>query len=281
MTGGLGNQLFQYANARAVACRTHADLLLDVRDLLHDKGNTRCAIGHFNMSARLAEDSELPPARETWIRYMVWRVFGKNPILVRERGLAFNANIRSVRPGSYLHGYFQSERYFEDVADLLRDELRIITPPSRTNADLLARISVENALAIHIRRSDYLSDGNRSVYAACSMGYYTAAITHMVARVGPPMIYVFSDDPDWARENLNFDYPTVISAGNPGERAYEDLRLMAACRNNIIANSTFSWWGAWLNPNPDKIVIAPEEWFVPAHPQNPDIIPAGWLTVPN
>ncbi len=281
MTGGLGNQLFQYANARAVAHRMRANLLLDIRDLDTNGDGKGFALSHFNLDGKPALDADLPPSRRHRLRYLLWRRFGTNPVFVRERGLAFDASIRNVQTSCYLHGYFQSERYFEDIADRLRRELEIRTPPSRKNADLLARIATENAVSLHIRRSDYLADGNRSVYATCSLAYYETALADLASRVGPPVLYVFTDDPGWAQDKLKFDVPTVISCGNRGDQAYEDLRLMAACRHHIIANSTFSWWGAWLNPNQEKIIIAPAAWLAPEHPQNPDIIPAGWLTAPN
>lgn len=280
LVGGLGNQLFQYATARAIANRNGSELLLDIRETEDCSGKWRYSLRHFGVLARIAKTSELPPPRSSKLRYILWRQFGHNPRFVRERGLAVNRNLLTLGPGCYLHGYFQSEEYFSDIAHSLRQELRIITPPNELNAALLERISRENAVSLHVRRGDYLTQGS-GVFATCGKAYYDSAIAYVTELAGPPTIYVFSDDPHWAREHLDFRFPMVISDQNHGRLDYEDLRLISSCRHNIVANSTFSWWGAWLNPNPDKIVVAPRVWFTSGSADNPDIVPSGWHRMKN
>jgi len=277
--GGLGNQLFQYATAFAVALRNNSELILDIRDIQGSCGGRQQLLMHFGISARVAEPDELPPPRREKARYLIWRNFGRNPKFIREHRLAFNESILKLTTGCYLHGYFQSERYWEDIAHKIREELEITTPPSGQNSELLDRIAGENAVSLHVRRGDYLSKDNQLIFGQCSENYYEAAIAHVAQYVSPVVIYVFSDCPEWVHENLNFNYPTVVSDQNLGPLAYEDLRLMSACRHNIIANSSFSWWGAWLNPNPDKIVVAPQKWFAEGHPDNPDIVPPEWCRI--
>jgi len=277
----MGNQLFQYANAFAVARRNDSELILDIRDAQKDYDSTEYPLIHFGISKRVAEFHELPPHRRDKVPYLIWRNFGRNPKFIRENELAFNSQILSLGSGCYLYGYFQSERYFKDCEQIIRHELQIITPPSGKNGELLKRLSGENAVSLHVRRGDYLSKDNLSTFARCSGDYYNAAVAYVAERVDPIVIYVFTDDPEWVRNNLNFNHPMIISDQNQGELAYEDLRLMLACRHNIIANSSFSWWGAWLNPNPNKIVVAPEKWFADGHPDNPDIIPPQWHRMAN
>ena len=281
LVGGLGNQLFQYTTARAVAFRNGSDLLMDIRDIINGNGKWRYSLNHFNINARIANNSELPPPRTAVIRYNLWRLFGDSPKFVRERGLGFNSKLMTIGTGCYLHGYFQSEAYFTNIADLVRNELRFMTPPNAVNTKLLSTLSNETTVSLHIRRGDYLSTNGTSAFATCGLDYYTRAISHIAKQIGSIVIYVFSNDPDWAQENLCFDYPTIILNQNSGSLDYEDLRLMSACQHNIISNSTFSWWGAWLNPNPKKIVIAPNNWFASGHPVNPDIIPSNWIKIAN
>ena len=281
LVGGLGNQLFQYTTARAVAFRNGSDLLLDIREFSNDNGKWRYSLHHFNINARIAKISELPPPRTARFRYNLWRLFGNNPKFVRERGLGFNSKLMTIGTECYLHGYFQSETYFTNIADLVRNELRIITPPNAANTKLLSTLSNETTVSLHIRRGDYLSTNGTGTFATCGLDYYTTAISYLARQIGSIVIYVFSDDPDWARDNLLSDYPIIILDQNSGNLDYEDLRLMSACQHNIISNSTFSWWGAWLNPNPGKIVIAPYNWFASGHPVNPDIIPSNWVIIAN
>lgn len=274
LVGGAGNQLFQYATARAVAEKNRAELLLDARETHILGGKHPYALEHFNIQARIASESELPPHRSRKLRYLSWRYLGRNPRFVREKGLGFNANVLTLGPNCYLHGYFQSEQYFNSISHILREELRIVSQSDTHNRKILEDIKNCNSVALHIRRGDYLSSGSK-IYAACKLSYYEGAIAHIYQQSGPMILYVFSDDPDWVRKNLKTEHPIVFSDQNQGERYLEDLRLMSSCKHNIIANSTFSWWGAWLNPDPAKIVVAPSSWFIDKS-YNPDIIPADW-----
>ncbi len=139
------------------------------------------------------------------------------------------------------------------------------------------RIAGSASVSLHVRRGDYLQSG---AYVACSGDYYRAALHRVTEVTGTsPTIYVFSDDPAWARDNIDLPHEKVVVDFNGRDSDYEDLRLMSLCRHNIIANSSFSWWGAWLNANPAKVVVAPKRWFAATHAQNPDILPKGWLSL--
>ena len=180
-----------------------------------------------------------------------------------------------------LLGYWQSFKYFENIKDLLREEFRLKSSSiSKKNHELISEIKKEKSVAIHIRRGDYVSDNffleNLGV---CSLKYYLNAINHIVQRVADPCFYIFSDDPDWVMKNLKIDHRHYFVTHNLGKSDYEDFRLMNACNHFIIANSSFSWWAAWLADGIDKIVLAPDQWFVKDPMPIEDRIPASWIRI--
>ena len=278
--GGLGNQLFQYAAGRALALRRGTSLVLDTR-LASPGSHWAYGLDRFNIDARVAEPAELPPSKEAPIGYALWRLFGRSPRFLRERGLGVNNSVLNAPDDVYLHGYFQSERYFSDCIATLRDDLRFLDPPDAQNAEWLDHIAEGPSVSVHLRRGDYISnDKAGATHATCDQAYYTAAIAEVVRQTGvSPRIFVFSDDPDWARDNLRFDFETHVAGHNGPDRPHDDMRLIAACDHNVIANSTFSWWGAWLNASPAKCVVAPKRWFGTAKLRNPDIIPERWTAI--
>jgi hypothetical protein len=277
--GGLGNQLFQYATARAISLRLGVDLGLDRRYLQRDPSHLGFALGHFAINAEL-DPAGLPPHRSRAVAYVLWRAGLGQPRFLRERGLGLNPKVISARDGTYLHGYFQSEDYFSHAIEKIRQELRITTPPSAENREWLDRIMADDqAVSVHVRRGDYVSVAKaNATHGTCDPDYYTTAVAEISARGAlRPRAYVFSDDPDWARTHLKLGVETVVVGHNGPMQHYEDLRLISACRHHVIANSSFSWWGAWLNPARAKIVIAPKRWFATDKLVNPDILPSNWL----
>lgn len=271
--GGTGNQLFQYAAGRALADHLGADLALDSRYV----GGARAdCFGHF-AHARLIRPTALPPAKtERALRYALWRLFGRNPRFHREKGLGFDPGFRDLPDNTYLHGYWQSERYFADIRAQLRSDLTFTAPLDPANAAMAAQIGASACpVSVHVRRGDYLASGS---YAACPPAYYTAAIERIAQEADQPLTcYIFSNDPDWARDNLDLGHAQIVVDINDETRGPFDLHLMSRCAHHVIANSTFSWWGAWLNPDPAKRVIAPKNWFGTAKLSNPDLIPDAWV----
>ena len=272
--GGMGNQLFQYAAGRALAARLGTELCVDDR-LLTRPAHKPCQ-KHFNWRTVPAERQ--PPLKsQNLLAYGLWRLLGRNPRFRRERGLGFNPRFLSWGDATYLHGYWQSERYFAPIAESLREELTILTPPSAQNQDLAASIRAVPSVSLHVRRGDYLAIAAHNV---CTEAYYTAALEAVVKRAQiAPHVFVFSDDPDWAKTHLPLTYPKTVVDFNDATSDYEDLRLMSLCDHNVIANSSFSWWGAWLNSNPAKVVAAPATWFGSRKLRNPDILPVRWIAV--
>lgn len=280
LEGGLGNQLFQYAAARSLALATGRDLLLDTSAYREDPLRAY-QLDHFAIAARPLRRGDVP-----WFRLRRSRLGAILPRrarmeIVRE---AFPARV-PVWPAApvdgagtpYLIGYWQSERYFAPIADTIRREVRVNAAPEGCNARVLDEIAAGDAVAIHVRRGDYVSNPAATAYhGLCGLDYYRAAIRRLCESVPQPHFFVFSDDLDWVRANLDTGHPTTF-VGHNTDTPWEDLRLMAACRHFIVANSSFSWWGAWLGEWPGKQVIAPARWFQADHGGEGEIVPAGWL----
>lgn len=277
--GGLGNQLFQYATARRLALQHRCPLVIDPHWFdRHRKGETprSLELNHYPVVMRhatLRERMWWAPLRSRWARYL-------QPVLplrlLRERGFAFNPEVLSAPPNCYLSGFWQSEAYFADIRDQLLAELSPIAPPSAQDLKIIEQIQRGDAVSVHVRRGDYVSSASASAYhGLCTLDYYHKAIRHLAERLESPTLFVFSDEPGWTKA-LRSPLPTYYVDHNRAENAFQDLRLMSLCRHHILANSSFSWWGAWLSRSTDSLVIAPERWYAADRPA-PDLIPARWI----
>ena len=288
LTGGLGNQMFQYAFGRATANRLGVEMRLDLSDstLSIHQGYELKRV--FGIEAKIATESDMANVlgwqrpeiiRKALKKLRLTALFAKG--LVEEPHFHFSAKMLQVPDNSYLSGYWQSEKYFEDAIECIRNDFKFSKPPSALNKVLLQEIADSNttAISLHVRRGDYVHNQAVSqVHGNCSLEYYHAAIQYVLQRVQSPLFYVFSDDMDWVRNHLEMPFPHKLITHNRGESSYEDMRLMSLCQHHIIANSSFSWWGAWLNANPKKLVIAPKNWF--ADESRPhDLFPDGWVAL--
>jgi hypothetical protein len=280
LVGGLGNQMFQYAAGRALAMRQGCDLFVDRRSFVEYKVHAY-GLDCFRAKVDDAPAHMLPQVADSRIR----RIFrsltsaGRVPI-VRERAFTFQPDLLQQRAPAYLDGYWQSEKYFSDFADAIRKDFTVGRAPSPANAAWLARIGTSLSVSIHVRRGDYVTNTEANKFhGTCDIDYYERAVRTLCARLdGSPEFFVFSDDPAWVRANLNLGAHTHhYITDNDASTNYEDLRLMSACRHHIIANSTFSWWGAWLNPSRSKIVVAPQRWFRADEMDDRDLVPPEWV----
>ncbi|MBY0382935.1 MAG: alpha-1,2-fucosyltransferase [Xanthobacteraceae bacterium] len=183
----------------------------------------------------------------------------------------FDPSFSTLNGSVYLTGWWQSPRYFESSSESIRRELRLKAPLGRLSRDWLGQIQSVAAVAIHVRRGDYLLSPDRST---CSPAYYDAGMDLVRSRVSEARFFVFSDDPQWCRQHFSRRDTVIIDANGP-EGAVADLALMAACRHHVIANSSFSWWGAWLCDAADQIVVAPENWVV-GIPTTDDLVARRW-----
>lgn len=284
LIGGLGNQLFQYAAARRLAHVIHAPLKLDISAF--EKQNLRAySLGPFHIREEFAtaEEINLLKSDDPANALTGWRGRFRphhRRSWVKERHYHFDPNILKISSSVYLEGFWQSERYFKDIEPIVRQEFTVKSQPDPENAAMAERIRKVTSASIHIRRADYVSETcNIKTHGICSLDYYSAAITQLIAEVNIAHFFVYSDDPDWARDNLKLKHPTTFVSHNGSDRGHEDLRLMSLCQHHIIANSTFSWWGAWLCSNPKKLVFAPRKWFTTRRRNAKDLIPEGWRMV--
>ncbi|MCH7643659.1 MAG: alpha-1,2-fucosyltransferase [Myxococcales bacterium] len=284
LKGGLGNQLFQSAAGLRLACARKTKLKMDLSALEDQACRTPRSyeMGAFQFSAEIASLSEVaalvlpaPSRFRGWLPN--WTGVRSNPSAT-ERHFHFDPDVLSLPDGSCLEGYWQSERYFADSTDRVRKEFSFRKPPLGQSAEIIAKMASCIAVSLHVRRGDYLTDpAANATHGVCSLDYYRTAIDYISERVSTPVFFLFSDEPEWVRENLEFRGSATVIDHNGPEAGYEDLRLMSQCAHHIIANSSFSWWGAWLNPNRNKIVVAPEKWFADGLRDTSDLLPANWV----
>jgi len=263
LKGGLGNQLFQYAIGRYLAEVHGTEVKMDISFFDTYKLHT-FSIWPLNIRENIAIQEE------------VMALTVKMPRVYREKQFHFDADVLKLPDFVYLDGYWQSEKYFSDIADIIRKEFTVKFPQIGRDKDVAEQISLCNSVCLHIRRGSYLLP-EHSIHGICPMEYYSRCLDYLDRKEKDLHLFIFSDDPDWVSENSHFNYPVTIVRHNGPEKDYEDLRLMAQCKHFIIANSTFSWWGAWLSSNENKIVFAPRRWFASGDLDTRDLLPDGWI----
>lgn len=291
--GGLGNQMFQYAAGRNIALRNNTILKLDIEHgFINDFYQRKYSLNHFNIQENVAQNYEIPKSilkcdssNKIFARIkrqIFTRISLDSYHIEREKNISFNENVFIPREKQYLWGYWQSEKYFSDIPEIVRNEFTIKNPLIGKNLDLAEQMQNSNSVGIHIRRllgisSGIVTSSHHKLHGVLSNDYYLKALNFIKERYSNVRIYVFSDQPDWARQNFHDTMPYTIIDHNDDNHNYEDLRLMSLCKHQIIANSTFSWWAAWLNKNTSKIVVAPINWAVKDKFNQNDIIPSNWI----
>ncbi len=283
LIGGIGNQMFQYAAARRLAYAAKAAVIFDISHFKYYPGRSY-ALGHFNIQEQfLSSDeaerfnSEFQSRFKSLIRFLD-KKRKRCPRYIKEKYFRFDPAVLRLGDNIYLDGYWQSEKYFIDITSLIKKEFTVTTPEEGRNKELASGIREVNSVSIHIRRGDFVSNPKISkVHGTCGIDYYLRSVDYISQKVDNPRFFIFSDDPEWASQNLKLSYPNTIVKHNGTDKGYEDLRLMSQCKHNIIANSSFSWWGAWLNTNSEKIVVAPRRWFQTRGRDTKDLLPDSWM----
>lgn len=278
LQGGLGNQMFQYAFGRALAARSDTDVLFDDSSYQNDP------LRGYELSVWRTDAPRLPkserdrlPRRHGGRGALGW-ARGRPPLRhVKEKPFGFNPRFLDVRPATYLSGYWQSERFFGEVADEVREAFQPRRSPSRETLDTLRRIESCNAVAIHVRRTDYLKI---PAMQACDLTYHQRCLDELQSEHPGVEAFVFSDDLDWCREHLRLPCPQHYVGHTTGETAWEDLWMMSRCRHRIIPNSSFSWWAAWLCPDASGVTFAPTPWFNDPACPGEGIAPDRWRRRP-
>jgi hypothetical protein len=281
LMGGLGNQLFQYALGRSLAARLDTSLAFDrgwfdeARPASHP--NRRYELDGLPLTDRLLRFSEQQIAVLEAPRRLIpigWKVRPRLQV-IREGSPTFDADILDSPDASLLVGYWQSEKYFADVADELRDSFasRPRRPPLEMHAE---RVRATRTIGIHVRRGDYVAVAETAdIHGVLTTEYYDAAVAYIAEYANVEQVVVVSDDPAWARAHLSFPLPTW-HASLDLQNTRDEFDLLSACDHQVIANSSFSWWAAWLNSNPSKIVVAPRTWYRDPSIDTSDLVPASW-----
>lgn len=287
LQGGLGNQMFQYAASKALSLKNRDSLLLDVSFIEeHSQTNESFTAREYaldiftNIQEEIVSLKNLNKFRRENVK---WKDFSgiKYPKIFRERSLSFDPSFFSLRPPVLLQGYFQSENYFKDFEKDIRNSFSFQKLQAEDdNIPVLEEIKNSCSVSVHIRRTDYLKPAINKVHGVCSLEYYQQAIEIMKNKNSNARFFFFADDKDWVCDR--FRGTNMVSVqNNSGKDSWKDMYLMSQCKHHIVANSSFSWWGAWLNKHKEKIVICPEKWI-----KNDDelifsnsIIPKDWIRV--
>lgn len=275
--GGLGNQLFQYAAGKTLSVQHQSKLLLDVRAF--DEYKLRnFDLAAFNINLQYATEEQITP-------FLSRTTFGKLrdnvfPMRLRKvykpKHFHFDKKFFAAPSTIYLQGYWQSEKFFAPIKDEIREDI-VLRPEHIGNILHIGRdIADKCAIAVHIRRGDYNNSEALDMHGMLDQSYYKPAIQLIQDKYPDAIFYFFSDDINWAKQNLPVENAIYVS-GNLSKTHLEDFYLMSQCKHNIIANSSFSWWAAWLNNNPGKTVITPKNWFNNGPKDLQDLIPEGWL----
>ena len=282
--GGLGNQMFQYAFALHLA-KSRNDFPYFFTDGV-DQNLADFAINNFNLDL-----AKLPVATQKSLGYtfnsnLHYRLIRKllqifpflNRKILVEKGLEYKPSFSEM--SVLFDGYWQSYKYIASIEDQLREKF-VFKDQKLNELDNYEDIVSSNSVSLHIRKGDYLKGKNVNIFEACPLAYYIKAVNLIKAKIELPVFFVFSNDLNWAKENLKFEDNVelrFVDNSKYKDPTIADIFLMSKCKHNIIANSTFSWWGAWLNSFANKIIIAPAKWYVGIlNKVTVDLIPPNWI----
>jgi len=272
--GGLGNQLFQYALGRALALRTDSQLQLDL-SFYGKRRHRTFELDKLPIEAEFTLPTRALRAKQRCESFLQ-KAF-RSTKSYQEPHHHYDPHFESVQLPVTIAGYFQSERYFRTHSETIRTELTVPQPEDAESLDIARQMSQCTPTALHIRRGDYItSPSARQVYASCPIDYYTHA---MESIPGNDPVFVFSDDTPWAKQNLPAVKQLVFAGENSPRTALADLWLMTQAHHHIIANSSLSWWGAWLAGAQKGTTYAPRQWFVDPTLQDHDLVPNHWVRI--
>jgi len=286
ITGGLGNQMFQYASAMALAHHHNTKLKVELNsfkravlpELEVPRNFELTAFNGFLYEEAEKADISLFQANSLISKKIQQTLPRHKRLVYTEGSFAFDKNFFKSNRDVYLKGHRQSEKYFVHYKEALIQIFQLKRELVQDVADFANRLTTENSVAVHIRRGDYLRlPIILDWHGVLSKEYYFNSLQVLVKEIPNLKIYYFSDDPQWVENELLSNFPGTIVSGNISKDHYHDFHLIQSCRNQIVANSSFSWWAAWLNPNPNKIVIAPKKWFNNAPYDTRDLIPDSWI----
>jgi hypothetical protein len=291
LRGGMGNQMFEYAHGLALAKKHHTDLVVDITYLNDRFPRTRKFVyRHYELDAfttsprftALSNVSRAVPVPGVWTgldfcMVGIRNLLGARKYIREKKNWSFDPSVTGAGSDVCLWGFWQSERYFADAKEEVARAFTFsdaLPPAAETLAEGIRRHTA--SVSLSVRRGDYVNAANAKIFGGTDLNYYHDAIAYIVSRVPEPHFYVFSDDIAWCRENVTPSFlVTYVPADIDGRSV---MQLSSLCKHHIIANSTFSWWAAWLNKNPNKIVVAPKRWSADSREEN-DIVPKEWVVL--
>ena len=292
LNSGLGNQMFQFAAGKSLARHLQTELLLDISWFKNsDKAQTPRSfeLMVYPIKDQIAKEEVINQLIRPSSHGIFNRIKHKinrnrsihNQWLFIEPHFHFYSDFFKAKAPVMLSGYWQSEKYFQLISEEIKSIFSLEIPQYDSNFSWVQLMQTQaQAVAIHVRRGDMVKNPEvAKIHGSCNLDYYQRAMSYVESKVEQPSYFVFSDDIAWCKEHLNSKFPIYFVSGNEGDRAYWDIQLMRYCKHNIIANSSFSWWGAWLNNTPNKIVVSPINWFNHSDSDTKDLIPNNWIRI--
>jgi hypothetical protein len=243
-------------------------------------------LNHFNISAQLASHDDLMRLKVPYKNPIIRRIFSRWQSLlpyykrrvIEERHFHYDENMLKAGSNACIIGYWQSEKYFTDIRQSLLQDFSFREPLNGRNLEVAGRIANSQSVSLHIRRTHYVPQPpSKEIHGTCPPEYVFSAIHFIRQKVSAPVFFIFSDDMQWCRKNLVMPEETHFIDWNTDKDSFRDMQLMSLCRHNIIANSSFSWWAAWLGTHDNKIVVAPNRWFLDTAINIKDLLPGSWI----
>lgn len=281
LQGGLGNQFFQYAIGRNLSLTSGHPVKYDT-SWFATQMSRKYTLNQWNTKVDLASPEEVHALK----KYQ--KIHGKlsflniffssdDSVYIKEKDTNFDPRILTIQPPAYLDGYWQSEKYFLESESEIRSDFTFKNTLSGANQQLLNTLHSQTTVALHVRRGDYVNTRmGATVLGALDISYYQAAIRKIKEQAKNPMFVLFSDDIQWALDNIQFPSEPMITDSKTENKDIEDFQIMSKCTHHIIANSSFSWWAAWLARTPPQMVIAPKNWFRIGYSTH-DLLPERWI----
>ena len=286
MMGGLGNQMFQYALGRRLSIELNTNLKLDLSWFLN-QSKRNFELHNYKTSYQLATSDDIDYIYRFSSNKILLKLFmmfqriiptHKRKIFYETETELMNKFKLQINKNCYLIGYWQSEKYFTSIKEIIQNDFQLNIQPDNYHNNLANQIKNCNSVSVHFRRGDYLEDEKiNSIHGILNNSYYYSSIEFISTLISEPHLFFFSDDIEWVKKNINCTHTCTFINNDCLDKDSKELWLMSQCKHNIIANSSFSWWGAWLNKNRDKVVIAPKKWFINPKMNTDNIVPESWV----
>lgn len=275
--GGLGNQLFQYAFGRLLSIKKNIPVKYDILSVNQKDIHRDFKLDKFNTKVVLASLEEINKNKYPFGLISKIRRWTKQKIF-RNHNIGYSEKILDSKE-KYFEGYWQSYKYLDPIKDKLLEEITLKNPIDQKFSDIINKINQTNSVSVHIRRGDYVNDPKtKAIHCTFGLEYYVKAFEIIKTKVQNPFLFVFSDDIEWVKENLKTDLP-IFYVSDPNMPDFENFIIATYCKHHIIANSSFSFWIAWLNQKLNKIVIAPKKWSNLYQKEYKGICPEDWIRI--